>query len=66
MSQGNKTILEEMNRLGEAASEVKGQISAMTSTAAGIETSPEKVSGIADNTRATIRRMDEAIGRFKV
>jgi methyl-accepting chemotaxis protein len=66
MSVGNATILEEMTRLGEAASEVKEQIAAMASEAAGIEAGSGKVSGMAESTKATIRRMDEAIGRFKV
>ena len=66
MSIGNATILEEMTRLGEAASDVKEEIEAMASMAAGIQASSDTIAGVAESTRATIRRMDEAIGRFKV
>jgi methyl-accepting chemotaxis protein len=66
MSQGNSTILEEMARLAEAASEVKEKIVAMAAMAAGIEAGSSAIASVAESTRATIRRMDEAIGRFTV
>jgi methyl-accepting chemotaxis protein len=66
MSQGNATILEEMTRLAEAAAEVKEEIASMASMAAGIGASSSAITSVAESTKATILRMDEAIGRFIV
>jgi methyl-accepting chemotaxis protein len=66
MSQGNATILEEMRRLADATAEVKSRIAAMADEETGIERGTKAVAELAESTRGTIGRMDEAIGRFTV
>jgi methyl-accepting chemotaxis protein len=65
MSAGNKAILEEMSRLSESAFEVKSRVDAMAEGAAAIEANVGTVERMAEDTRATIGRLESAIGRFK-
>jgi methyl-accepting chemotaxis protein len=66
MSEGNKTVLDEMVRLRESAFDVKERIDAMAASALDIDSNVDTVSDMAQGTRDTIKRMEAAIGRFKV
>jgi len=65
MSAGNKTVLEEIGRLREATAEIKGSMDEMAVGADGVTHSAKQVSGMAEGTMDTIRKMEEAIGCFK-
>jgi methyl-accepting chemotaxis protein len=66
MAAGNATILQEMSSLRDMASDIEASMSEMAASASGISEGAGKVSAMADGTRGTIRRMEAAIGRFKV
>jgi methyl-accepting chemotaxis protein len=66
MSEGNKAVLDEMARLRDAAFDVKERVDAMASSAADIDSNVDTVGAMARRTQETIKRMEEAIGRFKV
>jgi methyl-accepting chemotaxis protein len=65
MSAGNKTVLDEIGRLRQATAEIRESMEEMVVGAGEIAEGAKKVSDMAEGTRDTIRRMDEAIGCFK-
>ena len=65
MSAGNKTVLEEIGRLRQTTAEITESMEEMAVGAGGIAEGAKKVSDMAEGTRDTIRRMDEAIDCFK-
>jgi methyl-accepting chemotaxis protein len=66
MNAGNETVLKEMEGLRSAASEIEAQMGEMAGGVDAIAASARKVAGLAEGTKGTIAKMDEAIGRFKV
>jgi methyl-accepting chemotaxis protein len=66
MSSGNRTILEEMTHLRSTTTEIKTRIEEVDAGARGIEANARKGKDLAEGTKATIRHMEEAIGRFAV
>jgi len=65
MSTGNKTVLEEIERLREATADIKQSMDEMAVGASGIADSARKVSEMARETTETIGTMDQALGYFK-
>ncbi|HUX41397.1 MAG TPA: methyl-accepting chemotaxis protein [Rectinemataceae bacterium] len=66
MNIGDKAILDEMARLRENSADILESMQDVTAGAKDIATSAGRVSEMAESTKATIRKMDESIGRFKV
>jgi methyl-accepting chemotaxis protein len=66
MSVGNKAVLEEMTRLRDAAFDVRERVEAMASNSSAIESNVKSVAQMTKGTSGTIKRMERAIGRFKV
>jgi methyl-accepting chemotaxis protein len=66
MSAGNKTILDEMERLRDSSAAIKTRMDEMSASAQGIEHNARVGADLTAATRATIGRLEEAIGRFKV
>jgi len=65
MSEGNNTVLAEISRLQKSTQEITENVEEMSTGAEGIAEGAKKVSEIAQSTRNTIHRMNEALGRFK-
>jgi methyl-accepting chemotaxis protein len=65
MSAGNKTVLEEIERLRTATSDIKTSMEEMSIGANGIAAGAKKVSEMAAETMETIGGMHEAIDCFK-
>lgn len=66
MNIGDKAILDEMARLRENSADILESMRDVTAGAEDIASSAGRVSEMAESTKATIRKMDESIGRFKV
>ncbi len=66
MSSGNKTILNEMDKLRTASVEIKGNMDALGRDAQSISESADSVAKAAEATRTMIAGMEDSIGRFKV
>ncbi len=65
MSAGNDTLIREMELLQGATREIEENMEEMAAGTAGLAEGARKVSELAEGTRDTIRRMDEAIACFK-
>ena len=66
MSVGNQTVLSDVMGLRETSAEIQRRMEEMAGRASSIADSAKRVSIMADGTRSTIERMDEAVGRFTV
>jgi methyl-accepting chemotaxis protein len=65
MSAGNKTVLDEIERLRTATADIKASMEEMSIGANGIAEGAKKVSEMAAGTMETISGMHEAIDCFK-
>jgi methyl-accepting chemotaxis protein len=66
MSAGNRSVIDEMAKLREAAFDVKERVDAMSASVVDIDSHFDTVGDMARRTGETIKRMEVAIGRFKV
>jgi methyl-accepting chemotaxis protein len=66
MSSGNSTILEAMSKLKGAASEIDESMAEVSRGSEAIAASAASVSAASADTKQTIGKMDEAIGKFRV
>jgi methyl-accepting chemotaxis protein len=65
MSAGNKTVLDEIERLRTATADIKANMEEMSIGASGISESAKNVSEMAAGTMETIGSMHETIDCFK-
>jgi methyl-accepting chemotaxis protein len=66
MSEGNKAILEAMKKLKESSGEIGERATKIAVDADDIRSDAQKVSDLTERNKATVREMEEAVGRFKV
>jgi len=66
MSEGNREILAAMENLRTTSQEIRESMDGMASGAGTVSEGSRRMTEMAAGTQETIRRMEEAVGRFKV
>jgi methyl-accepting chemotaxis protein len=66
MTEGNRVIVQTMNKLGEAAKQVSGSVMEIDRGIETMETEVKEISDTALRNDELVKRMENTIGRFKV